>query len=252
MFRVLQDQGGREYMEDTYVAIPHIVPGTHLFAVFDGHAGDKVALYLKDNVPIFAKKQLEASTSLEQAIFQIFVDIMKHIPKSMATHTGSTAVVMLQQGSTVVIANCGDSRAIMNHGPRAVDITVDHKPDREIQRIQQAGGFVTFQPMDVPRVHGHLAVSRSIGDLYLFPSVTWKPEIFRCELTPQTTYIVLATDGVWDALTSQEAVDLMEDQWQTELPKGDAMQIAIQQMLIVARRRGSSDNITILAISTQP
>lgn len=251
MARVIQDKGGREYMEDMYIQAENIVPGIHLYAVFDGHAGDKVAIFLRDNVPVFAKRIIPSSINLQHALFSIFLEVIKHIPKDIALHTGSTAVIMLQHGSTIAVANCGDSRAIMNDGDKAVAITEDHKPDREIERIMKAGGFVTANHMDVPRVHGQLAVSRSIGDFYLYPSVIWKPEISTIQVGPGNKYVIMATDGIWDAVTNQEAVDLMEDQLDTGLAMENAMDIAIKQTLIVARARGSTDNVTILAIPIQ-
>lgn len=47
------------------------------------------------------------------------------------------------------------------------ELTRDHHPDRDDERarIEAAGGFVRL--WGVPRVNGILAVSRSIGDVYL-------------------------------------------------------------------------------------
>lgn len=49
----------------------------------------------------------------------------------------------------------------------AKELTRDHHPSRddEKSRIEAAGGFVRV--WGVPRVNGILAVSRSIGDIYL-------------------------------------------------------------------------------------
>lgn len=235
-------------MEDTYIAIPEIVAGVHLYAVFDGHAGANVSTYLKEYVPSFAQDALKKTTSLEEAVYGIFMRIIKYIPQDIAMHCGSTAVIMLQQGSKIVVANCGDSRAIMDAGNDAVPITIDHKPEREIERIQKAGGFVSTRPMDVPRVHGQLAVSRSIGDFYLFPSVTWKPEIFTVLASPTNTFIVMATDGIWDTVHNQEIIDIICTYTQKGKDINKACKIALPQILTVARARGSSDNVTILVI----
>lgn len=49
----------------------------------------------------------------------------------------------------------------------ASELTEDHHPDRDDERarIQAAGGSIIG--LGVPRVNGVLAVSRSIGDVYL-------------------------------------------------------------------------------------
>lgn len=48
----------------------------------------------------------------------------------------------------------------------AIELTKDHHPDRvdERSRVESAGGYV-LEWGGVPRVNGHLAVSRAIGDL---------------------------------------------------------------------------------------
>ncbi len=60
-----------------------------------------------------------------------------------------------------VVANAGDSRAVLSTAGKAVDLSSDHKPhtDAERRRIKAAGGIVC--PED--RIGGELTVSRAIG-----------------------------------------------------------------------------------------
>jgi len=39
--------------------------------------------------------------------------------------------------------------------------------------------------------------------------ITCVPEIKKVPLTPEDKYVVIACDGIWDCLTSQECGDLM-------------------------------------------
>ncbi|KAK3003079.1 hypothetical protein RJ639_019079, partial [Escallonia herrerae] len=84
-----------------------------------------------------------------------------HAPESDAV--GSTAVVSVVTPDKIIVANCGDSRAVLCRNGAAVPLSTDHKPDRpdELDRIETAGGRVIF--WDVPRVLGMLAMSRAIG-----------------------------------------------------------------------------------------
>uniref|UniRef100_A0A2P2MHS4 PPM-type phosphatase domain-containing protein n=1 Tax=Rhizophora mucronata TaxID=61149 RepID=A0A2P2MHS4_RHIMU len=77
---------------------------------------------------------------------------------------GTTAVVALLTPEHIVVANCGDSRAVLCRGGKAVPLSVDHKPDRpdEHARITAAGGRVIF--LNGARVEGILAMSRAIGN----------------------------------------------------------------------------------------
>lgn len=76
---------------------------------------------------------------------------------------GSTAVVAVVSPAEIVVANCGDSRAVLCRGGRALPLSSDHKPDRpdELVRIEEAGGRVIY--WDGARVLGVLAMSRAIG-----------------------------------------------------------------------------------------
>lgn len=91
----------------------------------------------------------------------------------------------------------------------------DHKPDNagELSRIQRSGGFV-----EEGRVNGMLALSRALGDFeYKSNSqLNWKEQAVTafpdCRIEPidrQTQYVLLACDGIWDVLSSQEAIDFM-------------------------------------------
>ena len=77
-------------------------------------------------------------------------------------HAGCTSVVAVLSGKELIVANAGDSRAVLcRAGGHAEALSEDHKPtqDGEIKRIVAAGGFVN----DFGRINGNLNLSRSIG-----------------------------------------------------------------------------------------
>ena len=59
------------------------------------------------------------------------------------------------------VANAGDSRCVLCRNGKAVDLSVDHKPEDEVERkrIENAGGRITKDG----RVNGGLNLSRAIG-----------------------------------------------------------------------------------------
>ncbi|KAL6841327.1 hypothetical protein ACP4OV_028845 [Aristida adscensionis] len=124
-------------------------------------------------------------------------------------HVGSTAVVAVVSSTHVVVSNAGDSRAVLSRTGVPVPLSVDHKPDRpdELERIKAAGGRVIH--WDGARVLGVLAMSRAIGDGYLKPFVTPEPEVTVAERTDDDECLILASDGLWDVVTSEMACDVV-------------------------------------------
>ncbi|CAN8007083.1 unnamed protein product, partial [Ixodes pacificus] len=127
--------------------------------------------------------------------------------------SGCTAVVALVRGRTLVVANAGDSRCVVCRSGKAVDMSLDHKPEdaTELSRICRAGGRVTRDG----RVNGGLNLSRAIGDhaykrnteLELRDQmITALPDIKTLELDPETDeFMILACDGIWYVLNASRA-----------------------------------------------
>ncbi|XP_066995659.2 probable protein phosphatase CG10417 [Anabrus simplex] len=131
--------------------------------------------------------------------------------------SGCTAVVALLRGRDLYVANAGDSRCVLSHKGKAVDMSVDHKPedDEERERILNAGGKVTLDG----RVNGGLNLSRAFGDhaykqnVHLSPEeqmITASPDIKKCVIHPaENDFMVLACDGIWNYMSSQQVVDFV-------------------------------------------
>lgn len=97
------------------------------------------------------------------------------------------------------------------------ELSEDHKPENanERKRIEAAGGFV-----EENRVNGCLNLSRSIGDFeyksrsdlkYNEQQVIVEPDIKKVARSPNDQFLMLACDGIWDCLTSEEGVNQMRE-----------------------------------------
>lgn len=137
---------------------------------------------------------------------------------------GSTCVVAVVRGDKLVVANAGDSRAVLCRRGEAIDLSRDHKPTDEDERarIMKAGGFVSEG-----RVNGSLALSRAIGDLEYKRSktlpardqiVTAYPELTEQTIADGDEFIVIACDGIWDVLSSQQCVDYVRERVDADQP----------------------------------
>jgi protein phosphatase 1G len=142
---------------------------------------------------------------------------------NIADTTGCTAVSVLVTPSEYIVANAGDSRAVLCRAGTAVALSEDHKPndERESARILRAGGTVEESQGGARthyRVNGNLNLSRAIGDLEykknssLRPDeqiITSTPDVVCMPRTAEDEFIVLACDGVWDVLTNDDCVQLV-------------------------------------------
>ncbi|KAK4066558.1 putative serine/threonine phosphatase 2C ptc2 [Trichoderma sp. SZMC 28012] len=229
LYGVSAMQGWRISMEDAHTAELNLTPPdndtkTHpdrlsFFGVFDGHGGDKVALFAGENIHKIVFKQDSFKTGdYAQGLKDGFLATDRAIlndPKYEEEVSGCTACVSLIAGNKLYVANAGDSRGVLGIKGRAKPLSNDHKPQLETEksRITAAGGFVDFG-----RVNGNLALSRAIGDFEFKKSaelspenqiVTAFPDVEEHDLTEEDEFLVIACDGIWDCQSSQAVVEFV-------------------------------------------
>ena len=259
MHSVYQTQGGREYMEDVVDVEELIYKNYSYYAVFDGHGGDIVSKYLGTNFRLMLKKHLsETLGDIRLSLIKTFDDIGEFLKtRDDAQYCGSTALVTLKSDKDVWVANLGDCRAVLKcfHIPeyKGFPVTEDHKPNapKEKMRIESVGGFIEQDPYGIWRVKGNLAVSRSFGDIYLFPSVTWKPDIFRFDKTHDMRALIMASDGVWDTLSNQDVVDIANNVIRSNMmyDQHSILKLIAKTISDEAQKKGSMDNISVIFIT---
>ncbi|KAH7441222.1 hypothetical protein KP509_03G029400 [Ceratopteris richardii] len=175
-------RGKRSTMEDCYEARFAQVDGCTigLFGVFDGHGGSQAAEYVRKNLFENLIKHPQIVSDTRVAIFETYQQTDSEFleDESNQKHdVGSTASTAILVGDRLVVANVGDSRAVICRGNTAYALSEDHKPNRkdERQRIEEAGGVVIWA--GTWRVGGILAVSRAFGDRSLKQFVVAEPEL---------------------------------------------------------------------------
>jgi len=247
MWKVVQVQGSREYMEDRHLVILKFYKNYDLCAVFDGHGGKQVSDFCAAQFPNVLRARLEANSgkirpSLSEAFLEIDARLDTELPAEHRYATGTTALVMLFDGTDLWVANTGDSRAIMNKGDRYAILSRDHKPNikDERERIESRGGIVANPGgYGIWRVNGELAVSRAIGDKRYRPLVIPDPEVRRLHFDPALNrFFVIATDGLWDVVKNVEANAIVS--------ASSGPEDACKKLLAHAMRNGMEDNTTII------
>ena len=267
--KINQDRGG--------IAFPYAnCPKTAVFAAYDGHGegGEFVAQFALHEIPNRLEQHEDFKKgNIEQAFKDVFISVNADLELEQdiePLYSGCTACVALVRGNEIHFANAGDSRAVMacaiveNGGVeyRALDLTLDQNPDSpgEKERIEAAGGFVSPPPevglsarvwLDPGFSQIGLAMGRSLGDYAVKTvGVIAEPVVSRHELQPNDEFMIIATDGVWEFLSSQDAVDIVAK----GLQNGDGSSMACQHLIEAAaakwhEREGDyRDDITALVI----
>eukprot|EP00117_Sycon_ciliatum_P031052 scpid53933/ scgid24362/ [Pyruvate dehydrogenase [acetyl-transferring]]-phosphatase 2, mitochondrial; Pyruvate dehydrogenase phosphatase catalytic subunit 2 len=150
--------------------------------------------------------------------------------------SGAVAASALVHGNELYLANTGDCRIVLGtknaSGPGyvATPLTTDHTVDNtlEVARLRDGHpgerGVIAYG-----RLLGSLQPLRAFGDFvykwpydvvrrmfgtsppnYLTPPyLTCEPEIRKHKLTDDDSFMILATDGLWDDLSPSEVVDIV-------------------------------------------
>ncbi|EXB66891.1 putative protein phosphatase 2C 72 [Morus notabilis] len=211
--------------------------------VFDGHGknGHVVSEMVRNRLPLLLQSQKESVITKfnedtdgksvpevedcekwKETVISAFkvmdkeIKLQDHLDFSCS---GTTAVVAIRQGDDLIIANLGDSRAVLGtiteNGIKAVQLTTDLKPGlpSEAERIRTCKGRVIalknephIQRVWLPHedVPG-LAMSRAFGDFLLKDyGIIAIPDVSFHRLTSNDQFLVLATDGVWDVMSNDQ------------------------------------------------
>jgi len=274
-------QGWRIGMEDAHICLPALPSDSYwasigLFGVMDGHGGEQVAKFCERHLPEeLCKFPLDASRGARdlaaalRGTFHRMDELLldrqtsgpelqaltnKRVPEAAGKMpagsrpvdpdlVGCTACFCCVTDTQLVVANAGDSRAVLCRAGCAVALSEDHKPNSttELERIEAAGGYVENSAPGQYRVNGNLNLSRAIGDLEYKKDAARKPEEQIICSTPDVTFhprceedefVVICCDGVWDVKTNQEVVDFVRDRIGTDRePDPQRMVQALEDLL---------------------
>ncbi|KAL9420842.1 hypothetical protein AB3S75_038416 [Citrus x aurantiifolia] len=206
-------KGKKKFMEDTHKIISclHGNSNKSFFGVYDGHGGKMAAEFVAENLHTNIFEMMKNCTGdKEGAVKAGYLKTDEEFLKQGLV-SGACCVTAFIEGHDVVVSNLGDCRAVLCRGGVAEALTNDHNAGREDERkrIENEGGYVEFH-RGAWRVHGILAVSRSIGNAHLKNWVLAEPDTKILNFTSDMEFLVLASDGFWDEVGNQEAVDIVK------------------------------------------
>nr|CAD1828768.1 unnamed protein product [Ananas comosus var. bracteatus] len=181
----------------------------------------------------------KAFTAIEEG----FISLVRKqwFSKPQIASVGSCCLVGVICGGILYVANVGDSRAVLGRVERgirevsAVQISEEHNVSiesvrEEVRSLHPDDPHIVVLKHKVWRVKGLIQISRSIGDAYLknaefnrepllsrfrLPQpfhksiLSAEPSIVTHKLSPEDQFVILASDGLWEHLSNQEAVDIV-------------------------------------------
>jgi len=231
-------------------------------SVFDGHGGASVSEYCSKHFQgratgcigqLLGGSAVDFHEAVLTGLRRAFLALDQELGKE-AQLCGTTATACILSEDQIYIASCGDSRAIIARDGSALQLIQDHSLDRqdEKDRVIKAGGRVLWN--NGYRVMGALSMSRALGDKVLQSyGVSPEPEVARIPRSSKDDFLLVATDGLWNAMTNQECVDICQQALRSGRASRQKIIAAIPNLLAnIAIKRGSSDNITIICLDLQP
>ncbi|KAK8946705.1 putative protein phosphatase 2C 33 [Platanthera zijinensis] len=215
--------------EDYFLIKPdcYRIPGNastsfSVFAVFDGHNGISAAVFTKDHLLDHVISAIppgigrdEWLHALPQAMVAGFVKTDIEFQRK-GEASGTTATLVVIDGLTVTVASVGDSRCILDSKGADISLlTVDHRleeNEEERERVTASGGEVGRLNLcgghEVGPLRcwpGGLCLSRSIGDMDVGEFIVPIPHVKQVKLPKSGGRLIIASDGIWDALSSEMA-----------------------------------------------
>jgi len=274
---------GRKSSRDTAkgqdcFSLSHLPSGWEVLCVMDGHGpqGHWPAMRSCRTIPYFLRSRKCVAAFKQKGAAAALVDVFEKVHDDLKASAPAEAVDLQTSGCTAVcvmwredvnmvwVATAGDSRAVLFSMDKGlITETRDHKgsDDPERQRIEACGGEVVTVTRGDGRTdcrvrkkgeeYPNIAMSRSLGDLCLKDyGLIAEPEVVGWE-RPSGGYVLAASDGVWEFMTTEEVVHMAMD----ILGRSGSHKDVCNEILQTSRKRWSKnvgvycDDITVSLVS---
>lgn len=205
----------------------HLFPFLHKFATEQGGLSEDVI-----------KKAFEATENEFLRLVKRSWEVQPQIAS-----VGSCCLIGAISDNVLYVANLGDSRAVLGRrksgqasSPVVPErLSTDHNVGveevrKEVKALHPDDSHIVVYTHGVWRIKGIIQVSRSIGDVYLKkpefnrvpffqqfgspiplkrPVMTAEPSIVTRKLIPHDMFLIFASDGLWEHLSDEAAVDVV-------------------------------------------
>ncbi|KAH8963473.1 hypothetical protein BDL97_04G012900 [Sphagnum fallax] len=141
----------------------------------------------------------------------------------------SKACMCVLVGHHLLVANVGDSRAVICTYGQAITLSTGHTPYQA--QIEDPGPVVRYN---------HWLVGGGFGVPQLEQNVVTEPEIQEVTIEEGVDFLVLGTTGLWSVVSNQDAKKMVE-----YIPDAEK---AANRFVVEAYCRGSLDDVTCVIV----
>ncbi|GAV73739.1 PP2C domain-containing protein [Cephalotus follicularis] len=217
-------------------------PSATYVGVYDGHGGPEASRFVNNHLfPFlhkFSSEQGGLSVDVIKKAFSAteeeFIRLVKRslTVRPQIASVGSCCLVGAISDDKLYVANLGDSRAVLGRRVSpdkssvvAERLSTDHnvaveEVRKEVEALHPDDSHIVVYTRGVWRIKGIIQVSRSIGDAYLKkpefnrvllkrPVMTAEPSVLIRKLRPDDLFLIFASDGLWEQLSDEAAVDIV-------------------------------------------
>ena len=225
-------------------------PEQFFIGVCDGHGmfGHFVSEYVIKFLPEKVNS-ISTDESIKEAFLTIQKSLLNENTKIDISLSGTTCTSVIISPEKIICANIGDSRAILaryeNGAYNVINLSRDHKltePD-EMKRIINNGGVIKQYYNDKNKEYigpkrvflnnieiPGLPMSRSIGDSIAHNiGVISEPEIFKFNYKGNEKFIIVASDGIWKYIDSEECVNIMKEYYENNMDAIGGLNILVKE-----------------------
>jgi len=238
-------------MEDAHAAV---FPFNHsttqaFFGVFDGFSGRDCAEDATTAVPKALADNLAVSglsADLSAIWPKVFADADEALKKHEYVGCTCTSVFVWEfEGERYVqSANCGDSNVYLFRGDKAIMLNTEHKVTSAAERKRLKEEMGIDMNVGQTRING-VAVARALGVHFIKEEklgIVSKPSVSTVyKLQPDDHFLVIASDGLWDVISGQDACEMVRD-----LPDASAMASTLLKYAVKSTK--CVDNVTVVVI----
>ncbi|XP_057520543.1 probable protein phosphatase 2C 8 [Amaranthus tricolor] len=265
--------GRRRSMEDVVTVVPGVVhlegdrptPSYDFYAVYDGNGAYTVARKCKERLHHIVAEQFlifgldEWDRVMSSSFARVDEEFVKDEFGGITSLTdfeelvGSTALVVLVGAEEIVVANCGDSKAVLSCNGAAVTLSRDTKLKRPNEKTRPVIKFVEGNVTSLNNTH--VLGNRESMEPYVIPA----PEVTVHKRRKTDNFLVIASNGLWDVISNETACDIVRKCSLNEAVNRKVLEgvvgnyaAASAAMLVeLALARGSKDNISVIVVELQ-